>query len=160
MSTSSPDSTLERDPAALFLTPAGRQRLSAKRAELETLARTLLQRLADGNADDDVTAGTYRRASEEIVRLTAALEAARSVEELPADPRRVVLGDTVRVYFPDGETSRYVIVDPLEAPFEDERISSESPLGQALLGRHVGEVVEVDAPGGRYRCRIESADRR
>lgn len=116
--------------------------------------------MADGNAGADVTAGTYRRASEEIVRLTAALQTARSVEELPADPRRVVLGDTVRVYFPDGETSRYVIVDPLEAPFEDGRISSESPLGQALLGRHVGEVVEVAAPGGRYRCRIESADRR
>jgi len=159
MSTSSPDSTLERDPAGLFLTPAGRQRLAARRAELETLARTLLDRLADGNADE-ITAVTYGRASKEIVRLTAALEGARSVEELTPDPRCVVLGDTVAVYFPDGEASRYVIVDPLEAPFDDRRISSDSPLGRALLGRHVGEVVEVEAPGGRYRCRIESAERR
>lgn len=159
MSTSSPDSTLEGDPAALFLTPAGRQRLAARRAELETLARTLLEQLADGNADD-ITAVTYGRASDEIVRLTAALEAARSVEELTPDPRCVVLGDTVTVYFPDGETGRYVIVDPLEAPLDDQRISSGSPLGRALLGRHVGEVVEVGAPGGRYRCRVESAERR
>ena len=47
----------------------------------------------------------------------------------------------------------FFVVDPLEAPVEDRRISSDSPLGRALLGRHVGEVVEVDAPGGRYRCR-------
>jgi transcription elongation factor GreA len=159
MSTSSADSTLERDPARLFLTPAGRQRLAARRAELESLARTLLRRLADGDVDD-ITAVAYGRASDEIVRLTAALKAARSVEELSPDPRCVVLGDTVAVYFPDGETARYLIVDPLEAPFDDRRISSDSPLGRALLGCHVGEVVEVDAPGGRYRCRVESAERR
>ncbi|MEW6473830.1 MAG: GreA/GreB family elongation factor [Actinomycetota bacterium] len=159
MPTSSPDSTLEGDPAGLFLTPAGRESLAARLAELETLARTLLRQLADGNADD-ITAVTYGRATEEIVRLTAALEAARSVEELPPDPRCVVLGDTVTVGYPDGEASRYVIVHPLEAPVEERRISSDSPLGRALLGRHVGEVVEVDAPGGRYRCRIESAERR
>jgi len=158
MSTSSPDSTLDGDRGELFLTPAGRQRLAARRAELETLARTLLERLADGNVDD-TTAVTYRRASEEFVRLTAALEGARSVEELTPDSHHVVLGDTVTACFPDGETGRYVIVDPLEAPFDERRISSDSPLGRALLGCHVGEVVEVDAPGGRYRCRVESADR-
>ena len=158
MSRSSPDPAVERDPAALFLTPTGQQRLAARRAELETLARALLRQLGDGNVDD-ITAVAYGRASDEIARLTAALQAARSVEELPTDPRCVVLGDTVTVYFPDGETGRYVIVHPLEAPFDERRISSDSPLGSVLLGRHVGEVVEVDAPGGRYRCRIESADR-
>ncbi len=159
MPTSSPDSTLDGDPAGLFLTPAGRQRLAARLAELETLAQTLLRQLADGNTDD-ITAVTYGRAAEEIVRLTAALKAARSVDELPADSCCVVLGDTVTLCYPDGESGRYVIVDPLEAPVEDRRISSDSPLGRAVLGRHVGEVVEIDAPGGRYRCRIESAERR
>lgn len=159
MSTSSPDSTLDGDTAGLFITPAGRQRLSARLAELETLAQTLLLQLADGNSDE-ITAVTYGRASEEIVRLRAALKAARSVEELAPNSNRVVLGDTVTLAYPDGESGRYVIVDPLEAPVEDRRISSGSPLGRAVLGRHVGEVVEVDAPGGRYRCRIESAERR
>ena len=159
MPPSSPDSTLESEPVGLFLTPAGRERLAARLAELEALARTLLRQLADGNADD-ITAVTYGRAAEEIVRLTAALKAARSVDELPPDSCCVVLGDTVILGYPDGESGRYVIVDPLEAPVEDRRISSDSPLGRAVLGRHVGEVVEVDAPGGRYRCRIESAERR
>ena len=82
------------------------------------------------------------------------------MDELPPDSCCVALGDTMTLCYPDGESGRDVIVDPLEAPLADRRISSDSPLGRALLGRHVGEVVEVDVPGGRYRCRIESAERR
>jgi transcription elongation factor GreA len=159
MPISNANSMLRGGSSPLFLTPAGRRRLAARRNELEELARALLRRLADGNADE-VTAVEFGRTSDEIVRLAAALQAARSVEELPPDPRCVVLGDTVTVYFPDGDSDRYVIVDPVEAPLDDRRIASDSPLGRALLGRRVGEVVEVEAPGGRYRCRIESAERR
>jgi len=151
-------STINGDIAALFLTPAGREALTARIGELEALAETLLGRLAEGDAED-LTGVEYQRALEEIIRLRAALEAARPAEQLPADPRTVVLGDTVAVSLPDGETDDYVIVDAVEAHFDDRRISSNSPLGRALLGRHVGDVVEVDAPGGRYRCRIESANR-
>lgn len=159
MSTSSVESALKRRQPALFLTPAGRDQVAARRAELEELVRQLLRQLAGGDADD-LTGVEYRRASEEIIRLAAALQGARSVDELPSDPRSVVLGDTVTVSFPDGETDRYVVVDPLEAPLDDRWISSDSPLGRALLGRRVGEVVEVAAPGGRYRCGIDSAERR
>ena len=55
--------------------------------------------------------------------------------------------------------SRYLVVDPIEAPLDDVRISVESPLAQALIGRRVGEQVEVDAPAGRYRCRILTTGR-
>ena len=40
-----------------------------------------------------------------------------------------------------------------------ERVSSLSPLGQALLGRRIGDEVDVPAPGGHYRCVIKSATR-
>jgi transcription elongation GreA/GreB family factor len=39
------------------------------------------------------------------------------------------------------------------------RVSAQSPLGHALLGRRVGGEVDVPAPGGHYRCTIESATR-
>lgn len=156
--TTGSDSAAEGDSSALFLTPAGREALTARIGELEALIESLLRRQAEGDADD-LTGVEYQRASDEIVRLRAALEGARPVEDLPADPRTVLLGDTVAVSFLEGGTDCYVIVDGLEAHFDDRRISSDSPLGRALLGRHVGEVVEVDAPGGRYRCLIESANR-
>jgi transcription elongation GreA/GreB family factor len=66
----------------------------------------------------------------------------------------VELGDEVTVEFDAGETERFLLVDPVEAPLDQLRISVESPLARALLGRPVGEEVEVRAPGGRYRCRI------
>jgi transcription elongation GreA/GreB family factor len=47
-----------------------------------------------------------------------------------------------------------------EATVADERISVDSPLGRALLGRHVGDSVEVEVPKGSYRCTITQASRR
>lgn len=72
---------------------------------------------------------------------------------------RPVLGDTVTIHLTNGAPETYIIVHPLEAPVDDRRISVESPLATALLGRHVGDDVEVSVPGGSYRCTILSAQR-
>lgn len=50
----------------------------------------------------------------------------------------------------------YSIVGPLEADPENDRISFESPLGAAFMGRKVGDVVEAEIPAGVARYRIES----
>ncbi len=60
----------------------------------------------------------------------------------------------------DGTDETYVIVHGVEAVVDDARISVESPLGQALLGRRVGDTVEVAVPMGSYRCTIFGATRR
>jgi transcription elongation factor GreA len=65
----------------------------------------------------------------------------------------------VAVEFANDYTQRFLVVDPIEAPLDDLNISVESPLGQALVGRRVGEQVEVDAPAGRFRCRIVTTGR-
>jgi hypothetical protein len=54
---------------------------------------------------------------------------------------------------------RFRLVHPLEAFLDDERISAESPLARALLGRAIGETVSVEAPAGRYRVRILATHR-
>jgi transcription elongation factor GreA len=64
------------------------------------------------------------------------------------------LGDEVAVEFANGYTPLFLMVSPIEPPLDDLNISVESPLGQALVGRRVGDQVEVDAPDGRFRCRI------
>jgi transcription elongation GreA/GreB family factor len=93
------------------------------------------------------------RAVSELARLTRILGQARTTEELPPeDPGIVELGDEVVVEFAAGDTERFLVVDPVEAPLDDLRISVESPLAQAPVGRRVGEQVEVDAPAGRYRA--------
>ena len=54
-----------------------------------------------------------------------------------------------------GTTNRFVIVGPTEANAADGKISSVSPVGKALLDRREGEEVEVEAPRGVMKFRIE-----
>lgn len=56
------------------------------------------------------------------------------------------VGSFVTVSRDDGRTVTYTIVDSLEAAPHDGKISDASPIGSALLGRRVGESVQVQAP--------------
>lgn len=68
----------------------------------------------------------------------------------------IELGSRVKVTDDEGDEAEYVIVGSAEASPRDGKISNESPLGQALLGRKVGEAVEVSAPGGQITYKIVS----
>jgi transcription elongation factor GreA len=57
-----------------------------------------------------------------------------------------------------GETSDYRVVGTGESDPTAGEISHESPIGAALLGRRVGDVVEADAPGGRRRLEVVELD--
>ncbi len=50
----------------------------------------------------------------------------------------------------------YTVVSPHEMNFQEGKISCKSPIGLALMGRKVGEEVDVEAPSGTFRIRIES----
>lgn len=50
----------------------------------------------------------------------------------------------------------YTIVSPHEMNIEMGKISCKSPIGMALMGRKVGDVVDVDIPSGTIRLRIEN----
>jgi transcription elongation factor GreA len=64
---------------------------------------------------------------------------------------RVVFGATVTVLDDDDKKQRYQIVGMTEADARQGRISYDSPLGRALIGKQVGEEVEVTVPSGD-RC--------
>jgi transcription elongation GreA/GreB family factor len=68
----------------------------------------------------------------------------------------VHVGTTVIVRDRDGARDTYVIVPPAEAQPRSGRISKDSPLGRALLGRQVGESVLIPAPGGSFTVTVES----
>ncbi|UOX99952.1 GreA/GreB family elongation factor [Blastococcus sp. PRF04-17] len=89
---------------------------------------------------------------DELRGLEAVLLSARILAHRGSLPW-VELGSRVRVETPEGELT-VLIVHPIEAVLDAERISSLSPLAQALLGRCAGEMAEVAAPCGHYRVRI------
>lgn len=142
-----------------ILTREGRRALAARADRLRdvTLPRLLVLRgdsEHDASIDDD-----HQRATHELSRLRALLVHARAVESTPDDPRVVEVGEAVTVALDDGRLERYLVVDPSEATLGGMRITTRSPLGQAVLGRRIGELVDVRAPGGSYRCRVLSAER-
>ena len=67
----------------------------------------------------------------------------------------VNVGSTVVInYVDDDEEEEYKIVGSMEAdPFEN-KISNESPIGQAIIGKKVGELVDVPSPNGSYQIKI------
>jgi transcription elongation GreA/GreB family factor len=71
--------------------------------------------------------------------------------------QRVGIGSTVAVRdLATGEFDVYTLVEPRDADVAANRISSLTPVAHALYGGQAGDVVEVAAPGGRIRLRIES----
>jgi len=70
----------------------------------------------------------------------------------------VVVGMTVVVDF-DGEEERYTIVGAIEAKPSAGRISNESPLGKALLGKREGQIAQVPTPGGMHKVKIVRIER-
>lgn len=125
---------------------------SRHRAELE-------QRLRDARAfgspadDDDRLAVFEDIAFEEarIAQLEGLLRSASVVDGRVAFDGRAGLGCTVRVSAQDGRTTDYVLVGRRHATSGPQDVSSASPVGMALLGTRVGDVVDVELPNGRRR---------
>lgn len=105
------------------------------------------------NADYDAARNEQAQVEARIKELEYMIEHAVIIEEAPKDV--VGLGSTVEIeYVGDEDTDEYKIVGSLEAdPFEN-KISDESPIGKALSGKKVGDVVKVPSPNGDYDVKI------
>lgn len=88
-----------------------------------------------------------------IQELEYKLEHAKIVDT--ADKSKVNVGCEVTIlYVDDDEEEKYTIVGSLEAdPFEN-KISNESPIGSAIIGKKVGDIVSVSANGSSYDVKI------
>jgi len=76
------------------------------------------------------------------------------VIESPALPGVVELGNKVLIQNQGGKIDQFTIVGSAEANPIEGKISNESPVGQALLGRKVGDEVQVPTPAGMLKLKI------
>ena len=140
--------------AQVYLTLEGRMLLAAHLEELRSLRiPALIAALRDRDRDGRIDA-EYVRAVREASRIHELISSAGDVRDMPRTTNVVSLGDRVSVLLDSGERQEFMVVDPAEAPVDMVRISSDSPLSQALLGRRLGAEVTVRAPAGQYRCVI------
>ena len=90
-----------------------------------------------------------------IAELERMLEIARIVPDGSAGGELAGLGSVVKVKDLDMEDEwEYALVDPVQADPVNDRISAQSPVGQALMGTRVGDIVEVEIPAGRAKYEI------
>lgn len=76
------------------------------------------------------------------------------VIESPAVSGVVELGDKVLIQNQDGKIDQFTIVGSAESNPANGKISNESPVGRALLGKKVGDEVEVQTPAGKLKLLI------
>ncbi len=90
-----------------------------------------------------------------IAELRALLDRARIVDDAAIGGDTVGLGSIVMVQdMEDEEKCEYTIVDATSADPANDRISFASPVGRQLKNKKIGDVVEVDLPGGKARYKI------
>ncbi len=101
------------------------------------------------NAEYDEAKNEQARVETEIAILEKLLRNAVVVEEAEVDHSTVNIGTKVRILDMEfSEEEEYHIVGSVEADADKRRISNESPVGAALIGKRVGEVAEVVTPSG------------
>lgn len=139
----------------VFLTEDGRQDAMAKLEFLRTVKRAeVAQYLHDAKESGDVIDNAaYEDAKNEqarlegyILKLEQMLAAAKPISKVSSD--EISLGSVVQLRAADGRECRYTLVGAYEAKPSAGLISNESPVGKALLGHKVGDLVIVSTPGG------------
>lgn len=105
------------------------------------------------NSEYDAARDEQAKIEARIQELEYKLEHATIIDN--KDKTTVNVGCKVKIlYVEDKEEDEYTIVGSLEAdPFEN-KISNESPIGAALIGKKVGDTINVDANGSTYDVKI------
>jgi len=142
-----------------------KERESAYKTELEHLKTVREKEVADQikearsfgdlseNSEYDEAKNEQGKLYSRIAELEAILGNYEIIDASSAD--RVDFGLQVTVEFVDGgKTELYTIVGAKEADPKQKRVSDESPFGKALMHRHVGEVVTIEAPTKSFQCKI------
>ncbi|HHY97699.1 MAG TPA: transcription elongation factor GreA [Firmicutes bacterium] len=148
----------------VLLTLDGIKRLEQELDYLKTVRRReVANRIKEAKEFGDISENSeYEDAKNEqafvegrIIQLEKLLRNARVIDESNGESDAVTLGSRVTVRGLDGEEAKeYTIVGSAEADPARLRISNESPVGRALLGRKAGSIVEVEVPMGKLELEI------
>ena len=107
------------------------------------------------NAEYDEAKNEQAQVEERIMKLENMIRKAVIIDESQIDVNVVTIGSIVKVNDVEfDEEVEYTIVGSAEADPYDGKISNESPVGKALLGRRVGDEVDVQVPDGTAKFEI------
>jgi transcription elongation factor GreA len=138
----------------------GHRKLTEQVKHLKTVERPeVVQAIEDARAHGDLSENAEYHAAKErqgqieatIADIDDQLSRAMVIDPTTLSGDKVVFGATVTLIDEDEKKVKYQLVGQVEADAKDGKISYNSPLGRALIGRQKGEEVEVSTPSGdRY----------
>ena len=144
-----------------YLTKEGLERVKKELEKLREQRSILLNgsgprafRFGEIDAEYFAFREDLERIEERIAELENVLENYELIKTPPKEEQnKIHLGATVLVEM-NGEIEEFTIVSKAEADAVERKISDQSPIGKALLGKKVGEEVEVKTPMINHVCRI------
>lgn len=152
------------DEKAIILTAEGLKNLEDELENLKVVRRKeVAAKIKEARMQGDLSENAeYDAAKEEqaeietrIVQIEKMLRNAEVIAEDELHTGKVNLGNTVKIYDEEfEEEDTYTIVGAAEADPMEGRLSNESPLGIALLGHSVGDIVESNTPDGIVKYKI------
>jgi transcription elongation factor GreA len=154
-------------PKDVILTPEG---LANLKAELDLLSTTrrreVAQRIKEAREFGDISENAeYDDAKNEqamlearIAQLEDKLRSATVIDASSMTNDVVNVGSIVHVKDASGKSTKYTIVGSAEASPGEMKLSNESPVGKALLGRKRGEEVVISTPKGQRKLKITKID--
>lgn len=155
------------DGRKIFITQEGLEELKKERLDLVNKKRPhVLERLSEARAMGDLSENSeYTAAREELALIDGRIEELEDIlksaevinDSNSGGPGTVRLGSKVKVEV-RGKHDIFALVGEWEADPKEKKISHESPLGKALIGKNVGDKVEVEAPAGTVVYTVVSVD--
>ena len=160
-------STKRDSPEIISLTQQGYAALEADLAVLKSKRAEAIDEVRRAAADKDFRENAPLDAAKEqrshlegqIKELEEALKSAVVFDKRGRDTLKVNIGDSITLRdLTSGEEVHYIMVNSRETDPARGKISTVSPIGKAIIGQGQGEVVEVMAPVGKLRYRIEKIE--
>ncbi len=150
------------------MTIQGKAKLEAELEDLKVNKRKeIIERIKVARSFGDLSENSeYESARDEqamlegrIATLENQIRFAEIIDDKNVAKDEVTLGRKVTFQeLPDGEEESYVIVGSAEADPMEFKISNDSPIAKAILGKKVGDKVSIESPGGSYEIQILSVD--
>ncbi|GCF92370.1 transcription elongation factor GreA [Enterococcus florum] len=146
------------------MTLEGKEKLEQELEELKTVKRgEIIERIKIARSFGDLSENSeYESAKDEqafvegrISTLENMIRFAQIIENDNINSDEISIGKTVTfIEQPDGDEEAYTIVGKAEADPFSGKISNDSPIAQAMIGKKVGDVISISTPGGDMQVKI------
>ncbi len=147
-----------------YYTEEGLKKLKDELHHMKSVERPRIsQQIADARDKGDLSENAEYDAAKEaqgllemkIAKMENIVANARIIDESQIDSSKALILSTVKIKnVKNGMEVAYTLVAESEANLKEKKISVDSPIGKGLLGKEVGDIADVDTPGGKMEFEI------